>query len=387
MTQKLLKALLLALLPLYSTSAFAENTEREIFLMDNPDSTVQTQAVKPDSLMQVQALRPDSTVQTQPEKKDFKYWAKAIASRVKITAYMQGGYTAVFYPGNKSANTNTFDFKRAILMVGVDITKHFYAYFMHDFKSGDVQEYYLEYRPCKEINVRIGQSKKQLTIENPMSPTVVEGITMSQSVADLCGARYDNPSGREMGIMIYGDLFHDKLRYYLELLNGCRINQFDNNTQKDVVAKLEYRPIPNFLISASGQKGFANNTEGATIRSDRYAVGAEWKSKKDGSDYYKNRCAFVRAEVLGGRDGDNHSFGAYIAATVPVYKRFDVVGLVDYYNRDTDLGLKQTNLMAGAQYWFYKKCRLQAQYIYNIRSQQMALGNSHSIMAQLQVAF
>ena len=365
MTQKLTNCLFLTLFLFISTNVFADNIEEKGLLV----------------------AKSDSVAQPQSEKKDFKYWAKAIASRIKITGYAQAGYTATLYHGNKSANTNTFDLKRAILMVGVDVTKHFYAYFMHDFKSGNVQEYYLEYRPCKAINVRFGQSKKQLSIENPMSPTVLESLAMSQSVGDLCGGRYGNGSGRELGLLVYGDLFKDKLRYYLEVLNGYKINEWDNNTQKDVVAKLEYRPAPNFLVSISGQKGYANDENGVTIRSDRYAVGAEWKSKETGTDYNLNRCVTVRAEALGGRDGDNHSFGAYISAAVPVHKRIDVVGMLDYYNRDTDLGLKQTNLMGGVQYWFNKKCRLQAQYTHNFRSAQMEKGNSSTIQAQLQVAF
>ena len=95
----------------------------------------------------------------------------------------------------------------------------------------------------------------------------------------------------------------------------------------------------------------------------------------------------VRAEALGGRDGDQHSFGAYASAAVPVAKRLDVVAMVDYYNRDTELKLKQTKFMGGLQFWFHKKCRLQAQYVYNLKSKEMAEPDTHSIMTQVQVAF
>lgn len=319
------------------------------------------------------------------EKKDAGYWAQAVGSRVKVTGYAQAGYTAEFNQGDAN-NTNTFDMKRVILMVGVDITKNFYAFFMHDFKSGSMQEYYMEYRPLKAINVRFGQSKKELSMENPMSPTVLESVgPMSQAVGDLCGGRYDNGSGRDLGLMLYGDLFKNKLRYVVEVVNGNKINSKDNNNQKDVIAKLEYKPVPNFRVSVSGQKGYAEIND-QTRRSDRYAFGMEWKSKKAGTDYNANRCATVRAEMLGGRDGDQHSFGAYISAAVPVYKRLDVVGMVDYYNKNTELGQKQTNVMGGVQYWIHKKCRLQAQYTYKFRSSALGKDNSN-IMTQVQVAF
>lgn len=334
--------------------------------------------------------------------KDAKYWAEAVGSRLKVTGYAQGGYTATFNEG--SSNTNTFDMKRVILMVGANITKDFFAFFMHDFKSGNMMEYYMEYRPAKEFNLRLGQSKIELSIENPMSPTVLESVTpMAQSVFWLCGADplMSNGSGRDMGLMAYGDLFNNKLRYVVEVINGGQVNKNDGNNQKDVIAKLEYRPVPNLRISASGQKGYGYAVEkspvynptinvGDTYRKDRYAAGFEWKSKVTGTDYYKNRCAIVRCEALGGRDGDVGSFGVYGSTAIPVYKQLDVVAMVDYLNRNTDLCAKQTNLMAGVQYWIHKKCRLQAQYIYSAKSNGMkALSgdNYSSILTQVQVAF
>lgn len=327
------------------------------------------------------------------DKKDAKYWAEAVGSRVKVTGYAQAGYMASFTEGNSSNNTNTFDMKRVILMVGVDITKDFYAFFMHDFKSGTMQEYYMEYRPSTAMKFRFGQSKKELSMENPMSPTVLESVgPMSQSVMALCGGVYDptgksvyNGSGRDIGLTMYGDLFNNKLRYVVSVLNGNKINAVDDNTQKDIIAKLEYKFVPNFRVSLSGQKGYTG-TKGSVIRSDRYAFGAEWKSKKTGTDYNLNRCTTVRAEALGGRDGDVHSFGAYISAAIPVAKRLDVVSMVDYFNRNTDAKFKQTNVMGGVQYWIHKKCRLQAQYEYNFRSKEYGV-NTSNIRTQVQVAF
>lgn len=333
--------------------------------------------------------------------KDVKYWANTVASRLKVTGYAQAGYTAVMpESGDKS---NTFEMKRVILMVGAEITPKFYAFFMHEFKNSKVQEFYMEYRPTKAFNVRLGQSKIQLSMENPMSPTVLESATpMSQSVSWLCGADplKDNGSGRDLGLMVYGNVFNDKLGYYLEVVNGGQINTTDKNNQKDVIAKLEYKPAPNFRIVASGQKGYAyavnsslyNTTvnKGDTYRSDRYTFGFEWKSKLTGTDYYKNRCASIRTEMLGGKDGDVNSFGAYISAAVPVYKGLDVVAVADYMNYNTDAKLQKTNLTAGIQYWIFKKCRLQAQYQYSLRNDNMKLldgDNRSTILTQLQVAF
>ena len=333
--------------------------------------------------------------------KDTKYWASTVASRLKVAGYAQAGYTATI--PEHGENSNTFEMKRVILMVGAEITPQFYAFFMHEFKSKNMQEYYMEYRPSKAFNLRFGQSKTELSIENPMSPTVLESIgPMSQGVSWLCGADplADNPSGRDLGLMAYGDVFNNKLRYVVEVVNGGQINTSDKNNQKNVIAKLEYKVVPNFHISLSGQKGYGyavnNSLYNTTVKlndtytQNRYAFGMEWKSKVTGTDYYKNRCAMVRTEMLGGKDGDCNSFGAYISSAIPVYKGLDIVAMADYMNYNTDAKLQKTNLMAGIQYWIFKKCRLQAQYTYSIKSDAMKAiqgDNVNTLQAQVQVSF
>ena len=335
------------------------------------------------------------------KEKDFKYWSQAVLSRVKVRAYAQGGYTATFQ--NEGKNSNTFDLKRIVLMVGADIAPHFYAFFMHEFKSGAVQEYYLEYRPFKALNFRLGQSKNELSIENPLSPTILESISCSsQSVAWLCGADplVNNGSGRDLGIMMYGDLFKSKLHYVIEVVNGGQINTSDKNNQKNIIAKLEYKVLPTLKLSVSGQKGYGYAVAtspfnpgiklGDTYRQNRYAAGFEWTGSRAGRDFWRNRCPYVRCEALGGKDGDVGSFGVYGATTIPLYKQLDVVAVADYFNKNTDMHLRQTNLTLGFQYWIHTKCRLQAQYAYSIKSHEMKAltgGNYSQILTQVQVSF
>ena len=347
-------------------------------------------------------LLPSPAAPATDKDKDFNYWSQAVLSRVKVTAYAQGGYTATF--NEDGPNSNTFDLKRIVLMVGADIAPHFYAFFMHEFKSGAVQEYYMEYRPCKALNFRLGQSKIELSMENPLSPTILESISCSsQSVTWLCGGDplIANGSGRDLGLMMYGNLFNDKLRYVVELVNGGQINKVDGNNQKNVIAKLEYKVIPTLKLSVSGQKGYGcavatspyNPTiaVGETYRQNRYAAGFEWRSCAKPIDYWRNRSTTVRCEALGGEDGDVGSFGIYGAATIPVYKQLDVVAVADYFNRNTDMRLKQTNLTLGLQYWIHKKCRLQMQYAYSIKNESMkaftGMGNYSQLLSQVQVAF
>jgi len=339
-----------------------------------------------------------------PEEKphgEVGYWAQKVASRLKVTGYAQAGYNATLNEG--ANNSNSFEMRRVILMVGADIAPHFYAFFMHDFKSGGMQEYYMEYRASKAFNVRLGQSKKEFSMENPMSPTVLESIgPMAQGVFWLNG--YDplisNGSGRDMGLMFYGDVFKGRLRYVAEVVNGGQINTSDKNNQKNFVGKLEYKFLPNLRIGVSGEighgyavaaSGYNDIAVGETYRQNRWAFSGEWKSKKTGTDYNRHRCASVRAEVLGGMDGNVHSFGGYVSSAIPVYKQLDVVAMVDNYNYNTSKNYLQTNLMAGIQLWLHTKCRLQLQYTYCALSSahraDLGKTNCSKIDAQVQVAF
>ena len=339
--------------------------------------------------------------------RDISYWAGSVASRLKVTGYAQGGYNAIF--NNGTENKNSFEMRRVILMVGADIAPHFYAFFMHDFKSGTMQEYYMEYRPSKTFNVRLGQSKREFTLENPMSPTVLESVgPMAQGVFWLNGADplMSNGSGRDMGLMLYGNVCKGRLRYVAEVLNGGQVNTSDKNNQKNFVGKLEYNFLPNLRIGVSGELGhgfsvaysaynpelYDNvNKQGMTYRQNRWALSGEWKSDKRGTDYFRHRCASMRAEVLGGMDGNVHSFGGYVSSAIPVYKLLDVVAMIDNFNYNTRKNYLQTNFMAGIQLWLHTKCRLQLQYTYSALSSahraDLGKSNSSKIDAQVQVAF
>ena len=261
---------------------------------------------------------------------------------------------------------------------------------MHDFSSV-VQEYYTDYRFTRhnELSVRVGQFKHSYSLENPLSPTVLELIDVySQAVLFLAGEGADPlfgvQYGRDLGMMVYGDLFKDKIHYELALMNGQGINKKDGNSDKDVIVKLEYKPIKELRIVGSAQKGRGHavgtaewNPDiqiGDNYRRDRLSIGGELKSKG----------LSLRSEYLTGKDGEVNSQGAYLTGCVTIAKNLDVIGSADYYDRNTQMDYKQTNATIGLQYWFFKKCRVQAQYTRCWRSFDT---DYNWLQAQVQVAF
>jgi len=329
-------------------------------------------------------------------------WLNDLSDRITLNGYAQGGWS---YQDANDTKTNAFNLKRTLLWAKARITDRWSFLFMHDFSSV-VQEFYTEYKVTRNqaINIRLGQFKHSYSMENPLSPTALELVDVySQAVLYLAGEGPDPLNGvnygRDMGLMVYGNLLNDKLHYEFALMSGQGINCRDRNNQKDLIAKLEVKPADGLRIVTSGYFGTGNaigtaawNPEisvGDNYKRNRYSVGAEYKTQSyTGSKYKEARSASIRAEWLGGKDGNVKSQGGYVTACVPVIDALDIVASGETYDRNTSLeGWDQTNLTLGIQYWFYKKCRMQLQYTYCLCGENISINNYNWLQAQMQVAF
>ena len=196
-----------------------------------------------------------------------------LKERISLAGYAQVGYT---YDDAGEKASNTFDIKRVIFMARGKITDKWSCYFMYSFaNTGKILEAYTEYQFLPQLTARIGQFKTMYTIENPMSPCFVELINCySQAVNYLAGINGSDPlygsnSGRDMGILIYGDLFKKKLSYNFAVMNGQGINLKDKNNQKDIVGSLMVHPLDWLSVGGSFIKGkgfaVADEQEGEAI--------------------------------------------------------------------------------------------------------------------------
>ena len=365
------------------------------------------------SMAQPSTAQTVDTVSVAPapqEKKPAKTnWLQNLTSRITINGYAQGGYAhndmGPDAMGNKRS-TSDFNLKRSLVWVKARITDRWSFLFMHDFSSV-VQEYYTDFRITNNqaLTVRVGQFKNSLTMENPLSPVQLELIDVcSQAVSYLSGGGgdpfYGVNYGRDMGLKIYGELFNSHLLYEVALMNGQGVNRRDGNKHKDVIVKLDYRPIKGLRFVASGQLGKGHSIYDASVKPvawnptiqlgddytrNRYSVGVEYKFGAYGKDRYKEaRPVSFRAEWLEGKDGDVKSRGAYLTTCVPLYKGLDAIGSFDWFDRNINMKYDQTNFTLGLQYWFYKNCRVQMQYTHSWR--QFDCDYNH-LQTQLQVAF
>jgi hypothetical protein len=314
-------------------------------------------------------------------------WLKHFTERIELHGYAQAGYS---YQDSQGNTSSTFNLKRTLFWAKARITERWSFLFMHDFSSV-VQEFYTDYRLTdnKALTVRFGQFKHSYTMENPLSPTALELIDVySQGVLYLAGEGPDPLHGvnygRDLGLMVYGELFNGRLLYELAVMNGQGINCKDKNNDKDFIAKLDFRPLDGLRIVGSAQRGTGHAVgtaewnpdvkKGDNYRRDRLSIGAEWKTT----------AMSLRGEYLAGKDGQTSSRGGYLTACVPMGKGWDAIASADYFDRNTATGYEQTNATMGLQYWFYKKCRLQMQYT---RCWRGFADDYNWLQAQVQVAF
>lgn len=321
-----------------------------------------------------------------------------VISRVQFHGYAQGGFN---YTHKAGEDTPTFELKRVLFWTNAQITDRWSFLFMHDFSSV-VQEFYTDYRLTnnKALTVRLGQFKNGLSYENPLSPTSMEAIDVySEGVTYLTGCGSDPllgvQYGRDLGLALFGETNNGKLRYEVDIMNGQGINKRDGNKEKDFIGRLEFRPVKGLNLIATGQIG-----RGHAIASSLY-MGTDENGDpliKEGDNYRRNRWtagfdyksdAFnVHGEYLEGKDASVTSRGAYITGNVPLGKGVDIVGSYDFFNFNTSLGMDQHKVIAGLQYWFYQKCRLQLQYVYKsayTTKTEFIHGANHAIMAQMQI--
>ena len=352
-------------------------------------------------LLAVMMMAGSSLMASAQQKSSEIDWTKDFTSRITLNGYAQGGWS---YQNPNDKPQNAYNLKRTLLWAKARITDRWSFMFMHDFSSV-VQEFYTDYRLSKgnELTVRLGQFKHSYTMENPMSPTQLELVDVySQAVLYLAGEGPDPLNGvnygRDMGLEVYGDLAKGLVHYELALMSGQGINRKDLNNQKDFIAKLELRPVDGFRVVVSGYLGTgcavgtaAWNPEinvGDNYKRNRYSVGAEYKTQPyTGSKYKEARPASIRAEWLGGQDGNVGSRGGYVTTTIPVVDALDIVASGETFDRNTKVdGWDQTNLTVGLQYWFYKKCRMQLQYTRCMCGDM--IGKDYNwLQAQMQVAF
>ncbi|MCQ2111909.1 MAG: OprO/OprP family phosphate-selective porin [Bacteroidaceae bacterium] len=216
---------------------------------------------------------------------------------------------------------------------------------------------WIEWQKYDFLRVKIGQQKRAFTFENPYHPMDIGLGTYSQCVTYLGGyvdrVGEQMSHGRDVGLALQGDLFpmgdHKFLHYHAGIYNGQGVNHSDKNKHKDLIGGLWVEPTKDLLVGIYGWSGNYVNSEGLTLKRERWTAGLQYES--DWS---------VRAEYIGDREAD----GWYALVGVPVVDKLKIYGRWDVYRSDKSWNTTVTNYGLAAGYTLCKNLRLQANYTF-----------------------
>ena len=239
-----------------------------------------------------------------------------------------GGFASTNFQLNSTngdVTSNTFRIRRARLSVSGDLNNIVSYKLQGDFYSSpSLVDAYMKIKINEAFAIQVGQYKIPFTLEGAIAPLDLEAIEYGNVISKLAG--YSDISGigkmgRDIGVMFSGSFIDmdgfNLLSYNVGIFNGNGPNIVDNNKAKDLVGKLEVRPIRYLTLEGSFHKG--NYYVDPYNNGDRIRYNA-------GAQYYDGNL-MLRSEYVWGQ-----------------------TGYLDALNNEYDLNSKGMYAVAG--YWF-----------------------------------
>ena len=295
----------------------------------------------------------------------------------RISGYVQAGY-------EWSDGSSSFFIKRVRLdLRGALARKLDYRVQLEFASSPKIVDAYLQYRPFRQLNFKLGEYKIPFTIENtdyvPLKFELIEyplALQRLMGFAEPIGGRYVGgamqggetlkDTGRDMGLTLHGSFFpcgeRALLSYDVGVFNGAGINLRDNNRSKDVVARLTLRPVRGLTLSGSWYGG-------------EYGADCLERQRVSAGVCYDRGRGVVRGEWIGGRTGyaatEEYAAGTFdssgwyvlggvrLTPTLMPVVRYDTL-LPDTASADS----RQTNWTAGILWCPVRPLRCQLNYTY-----------------------
>jgi phosphate-selective porin len=260
---------------------------------------------------------------------------------------------------------SSFDIRRARLDLRGDATRWFDYRLQVDFASSPkILDAYIRAKIKPYFNIQLGEFKTPLSLESPYSPITLECIDNAQVITKLVG--YEDLSGirangRDIGFMFYGSVFQREgysiLEYNVGVFNGAGINIRDNNKSKDVVARIDVRPIKPVTLSVSGYVGEAYMNDSMKYETrNRAGFGVRYDDAK----------WLFRSEYIYGLTSKTESMGGYAVFAYTFIKKLQPLLRFDCFHRDIkQIATRQINYTIGLNYWIIKRnVGLQVNYTY-----------------------
>lgn len=330
-----------------------------------------------------------------------------LAKLPKLSGYLQTGYNY----NSQGSGSSSFQAKRLRLILDgnvgpkVDFRLQIEAFNGisgstngNGQKNIQVMDAFATAKINPAFQIRAGQYYLPIGYENyDISPATLETVDFSNVCYRLVcrnAIAYNLVDyGRDLGVMVFGDLFpsaekgFNYLSYFLSVSNGSIPCKDDNNKSKDIIATLNFHPIKNLSIKGSYNWGEYAGTVGETKYNyqpmGRFVVGA-WYNDPKGLD--------LRAEYghqQSSHDGTKiiNENGAYVLAAYHVGKFLPVVRWDMYRDKVSKASLNNYDaILAGLTYQVLGNLKIQANYKYTIyTSDSKVTNNDKSGSSQFQL--
>jgi phosphate-selective porin OprO and OprP len=306
------------------------------------------------------------------------------------------GYTQVRFQGYQlKGKPNEFDIRRARLDFQGDFSTQWSYRLLIDFVGNSgangtaptggplvspaLMDAFIAFKPWDFMKITAGQFTLPFSLENLTQDRNLETIDRSQVVSALVARKGDgsnnladsigNQNGRDVGIQVSGSLIQlaDRklLDYYLALLDGAGINTVDNNSSKDIDARLVFHPFKILDIGGSYYNGFDRFTSSPGKDQDRSRWGVEMALN------YRNLA--LKSEFIQGREGNHDPIihqGWYAQASYFLLPKY-LQGVFRYDTYDPNTVKSQstnTYYVFGLNYFFNVWTKLQINYSWRTES-------------------
>ncbi len=304
---------------------------------------------------------------------------------IKVFGFLQAQYESHYTDPGK----NGFSFERSRLGVMGKIPYDFSYYVVAEFSpfispNPYLLDAFITYDRYSWSRISLGSFKTPFGLE---TNTACSGLTtIYRSTATL---QMVAPF-RDLGVVLMGGTDSTLFTYQLGLMNGSGLGKFDNNTKKDVVGRVVFKPLDFLKIGGSFRYGFPSYLND---KDSRTTFGAELQAKYSGftllGEYISDQGDYNR-DLGGGCSGnlielgENRS-GGYVTMSYLSKWNLEPVFRYDFFDSGNTSKYKENNMTFGLNYFFNDWTRLQVNYMYRAESP-VEVPNDELVL-QVQVKF
>lgn len=290
--------------------------------------------------------------------------------------FRMGGFIASQYVNEARTKDpavgNSMKFKHARLHIIGTVDENTDAFLQIENATGKtvLQNAFINLSYLPNTQIRVGWIKLPFGIEAMGHPLMNPTIDISAASKRIYRGAND------MGIQVKGKYL--RFSYGLALVNGNNGSTVDDNTEKDIAARLAIVPTDGLDVSVSYYRG---KHTAAKLDTRRYGLGVN----------YKRGATWLRGEILGAEDeqagGDDvRSLGGYVVGAYKVTSRLEGVLRYDAFDPDVEIaGGRRDTITLGVNYYLASDGwnRLSADYEIERDSTDEDVGNRLTVQVQV----